>query len=83
MKIVVPCQCGLLIIFPNSLDPDQARQDVGPDLDPNCLSLIVFLKDFLLILKKSAEDKKACKITQHANVTGCHSNTCTGSGLYF
>ena len=21
----------------NSLDPDQARQDVGPDLDPNCL----------------------------------------------
>ena len=21
----------------NSLDPDQARQNVGPDLDPNCL----------------------------------------------
>ena len=21
----------------NSLDPDQARQFVGPDLDPNCL----------------------------------------------
>ena len=23
----------------NSLDPDQARHSVGPDLDPNCLTL--------------------------------------------
>ena len=23
--------------FTSSLDPDQARQNVGPDLDPNCL----------------------------------------------
>ena len=30
----------LLISFANSLDPDQARQNVGPDLDPNCLTLI-------------------------------------------
>ena len=30
--------CCLLIIFANSLDPDQARQNVGPDLDPNCLT---------------------------------------------
>ena len=29
----------LLITFANSLDPDQDRQDVGPDLDPNCLTL--------------------------------------------
>ena len=29
----------LLIIFANSLDPDQARQKVGPDLDPICLTL--------------------------------------------
>ena len=28
----------LLITFANSLDPDQARQNVGPDLDPNCLT---------------------------------------------
>ena len=28
--------CHLLIIFANSLDPDQDRQYVGPDLDPNC-----------------------------------------------
>ena len=28
----------LLITFANSLDADQARQDVGPNLDPNCLT---------------------------------------------
>ena len=39
--------CHLLIIFANSLDPDQARHFVGPDLDPNCFdSLMVYLKDF-------------------------------------
>ena len=31
--------CRLLLTFTNSLDPEQARQDVGPDLDPNCLTL--------------------------------------------
>ena len=30
--------CHLLITFANSLDSDQARQNVGPDLDPNCLT---------------------------------------------
>ena len=30
--------CCLLITFANSFDPDQARQNVGPDLDPNCLT---------------------------------------------
>ena len=29
--------CCLLITFANSLDPDQDRQNVGPDLDPICL----------------------------------------------
>ena len=29
----------LLMIFVNSLDPDQDRQNVGPDLDPNRLTL--------------------------------------------
>ena len=32
------CLCSLLIMFPSSLDPDQVRQNVGPDLDPNCLT---------------------------------------------
>ena len=30
--------CHLLIIFANSLDPDQDQQNVGPDLDQNCLT---------------------------------------------
>ena len=28
----------LLITIANSLDPDQARQNVRPDLDPSCLT---------------------------------------------
>ena len=32
------CPLCLLITFANSLDPDQARQNVRPDLDPNCLT---------------------------------------------
>ena len=38
--------CHLLITFANSLDPDQARQNGGPYLNPNCLTLVVFLKEF-------------------------------------
>ena len=30
--------CCLLITFANSLDSDQAQQNVGPDLHPNCLT---------------------------------------------
>ena len=30
----------LLIIFKNSLDPEHARQNVGPDVDPKCLTPI-------------------------------------------
>ena len=34
------CDFGrLLITFANSLDPDQALENVRPDLDPNCLTL--------------------------------------------
>ena len=31
--------CRLLITYPNSWDPDQVRQNVGPDLDGNRLTL--------------------------------------------
>ena len=31
--------CCLLIIFANSLDPDQNQHNVGPDLNPNRLTL--------------------------------------------
>ena len=30
--------CCLLITFANSSDPDENRHNVGPDLDPNCLT---------------------------------------------
>ena len=57
------------LAFANSLDPDQARQNIGTDLDPHCLTLMIFLKDLfekVNLKKKSTDDKKACKITQHA-----------------
>ena len=31
--------CCLLLTFANGLDPDQDGQNVGPDLDPNRLTL--------------------------------------------
>ena len=36
--------CGVLKTFANSLDPDQARQNVRSDLDPNCLTERIFEK---------------------------------------
>ena len=52
------------------MNPDQARQNVGPDLDTNCLTLMVFLKDFLkeFILKKKSRQKKHDKINKYAYV---------------
>ena len=38
------CPLCLLITFANSLDPDQARQNVRPDLDPNFLAQMVLKK---------------------------------------
>ena len=31
--------CRLLITFANHLDPDQAEQNIKPELDPSCLIL--------------------------------------------
>ena len=39
----------LLIIFTNSFGPDQNRENVGSDLDPNCLYFMVLLKEFFEI----------------------------------
>ena len=39
---VIPASCDfrhLVITFANRLDPDQDRQNVGPDLDQTCLTL--------------------------------------------
>ena len=58
----------LLITFANSLDLDQARQNVRLIWIQN-QTQIIFPKEFLkrLSLKNSEDDKRACKITQHAN----------------
>ena len=53
--------CFQLITVANSLDLDQARQDVGPDLDPNCLTLrVISCKKCSkkLILKKDRQTTK-------------------------
>ena len=49
----------LLITFANSLDPDQARHFVGPDLDPNCLTLIDLEKTPLTTKKHAKFPSKA------------------------
>ena len=66
--------CRLLITFANSLDPDQARQNVGPDLDPNYLTLwwyswkICFWKKFKKnILRRQ---KKHAKLPSMQRVKG-------------
>ena len=38
-SILFISKCRLLITFAKSLDTDHARQNAGPDLDPNCLTL--------------------------------------------
>ena len=69
--------CYLLITFVNSLNPDQARQNVGSDLNLNCLTLMVFRQDFFEKVEVSffwggggghqhCDDENVCKITQHA-----------------
>ena len=58
------------------MDPDQARQNVGPDLDPNCLTLwwyslnTFWKKSLKKNNNKKTDDIKACKITQHAKSLG-------------
>ena len=38
--------CRLLMIFANSLDPDQARHSVGPELVLSFLTLMLFLEEY-------------------------------------
>ena len=50
-----------VVTFANSLNPDQDRQNVGPDLHPNHLPLLwYFRNNFLkkLILKKISRQKQ-------------------------
>ena len=66
-----PTKCPLLIKFANSLDPDQARHFVGPDLDPICLTLRwyswqIFSKKF--IFKNQQTTKKQEKFPRGQRV---------------
>ena len=54
-------QCRLLMAFKNNLDQDQTQQNVGPDLDPNCLQLILYLIFEKKILKKSIRQQKSIR----------------------
>ena len=65
--------CYLLISFANSLDPDQDRQNVGPDLFLNCLTRW-FLREFfenVYFEKSQKTTTKPSKITQHAKTESC------------
>ena len=55
--------CHLLITFANSLEPDQARQNVAPALDPNCLTV--------LIIKEVSADNRL-SLAKSLVTTGCH-----------
>ena len=48
----------LLIPFTNSLDPNQGRQNVGFDLDPNCLTLWLWYLIFLLLKRWQQKHEK-------------------------
>ena len=76
--------CRLLITFANSLDPDQDRQNVGPDLDPKPFdNQIMFLKEFfeeVNFKKRSADNNKNEKNTQHTNSSRSTSMARTGLG---
>ena len=39
MQRIIMVSCRLLITFANRLDPDEARQNVGPDQDQICVTL--------------------------------------------
>ena len=42
----LPVSLRAVDTFTNSFGPDQARQNVGPDLNKNCLTVIIFLDNF-------------------------------------
>ena len=55
--------CRLLLTFANRWHQDQARQNVGPDQGPNCLTLWCYSrKNFTKQLLLTADDKNACFI---------------------
>ena len=75
--------CHLLIICVNRVDPNQDRQNIDTDLDPNCLTLILCLEQVFeekkrFLIKKSADDSKSSRITpaykELKEYVGCSKN---------
>ena len=59
-----------LITLANSLNPDQAQQNVRPDLDPNCLTLDGIPERFFL--EKLIEKKNPQMTKKHAKLPSMH-----------
>ena len=60
----------MLLTFANSLDPDQAQQNVGPNLGPLCLTLINGTPERFFFEKVNFE-KKNSKDKSMQNYSGC------------
>ena len=56
LSLLVATNCLQLITFANSLDPDQAGQNIWPDLDPNCFT--VWWYSWKIFFKKLIFKKK-------------------------
>ena len=68
--------CCLLITFANSLDADQAGQNIGPDLDPDCLILWwyswkIFFEKIMLKKKIPQMTKKHAKLSSMQIYPAC------------
>ena len=64
--------CRLLITFANSLDQYQDQQNVGPDLDPNCLCRTHFLKKLILkkVSRRQGKHKKLPSMQRAEHLSG-------------
>ena len=59
----------MLITFANSLDLDQARQNVGPDLDPNCLTLKIVNQLHVTVTEPGSVAQSVTCLATDANLT--------------
>ena len=67
--VIQLCHLPILNQVANSLEPDQAGQNVWHDLDPKCFAVMIILKVFYGLYfakKKINRQTKTAKITQHA-----------------
>ena len=90
-NICLTIACFLLKTFANSLDPDQDRRSVGPDLGPNCFdTLIVYMyvperkfckkenfeNNSANVYNKSIKNYQACKELMYKNISFAFLSIC-------